>query len=273
MSQRRPTEAEIRDARRLLGVGAGAPRAAILEAWREAVRRNHPDAVPEADRTQAEVLCSHINAAKDMLLEFPAGSPPASGVTVNANANVSVNGNGRPATGGRPATPSTAGAYVPTGVAPAASATPARTGMLLTFLVAGTLALLSILAITTRDDSTSQSSRIGTETTSAPAAAMTPQQEMSALLADGRLDPATRDQLTAPATSRTDLDDIVKRISRIDPGTRAQARANVECAPFQPGIADRVACKIDEPEGPLPYPVEFRRDDQGWHLYGYRRGG
>ena len=38
MSQRRPTEAEIRDARRLLGVAPGATRVVILKAWRDAVR-------------------------------------------------------------------------------------------------------------------------------------------------------------------------------------------------------------------------------------------
>lgn len=267
----------MRDARRLLGVGPGASRPAILKAWRDAVRANHPDAAPEAERRRAEALCSRINAAKDMLLLQPSGSPPASGTETGAGRN----GNGRPASTA-PRSPSasaapqagsaTADGYVATGVAAAATSAPPRTAMLLTFLVAGTLGLLSILAITSRDD-TSPSSRIETATTPLSVAALTPEQEMAALLTGSQPDAGLRGQLTTPATSLTDLDDIVKRMSRVDPGTRAEARAGVVCSRFQPGAADRVTCKVASPEGVLPFPVEFRRDDQGWHLYGYRRGG
>ncbi len=268
----------MRDARRLLGVGPGASRPAILKAWREAVRANHPDAAPEAERRRAEALCSRINAAKDMLLLHPAGTPPAtsrggSDETPTSAARPAPGGDGNGAQPARSGGAGTAPDRVPTGVRPADATAPPRTAMLLTFLVAGTLGLLSILAITSRDDDSSQSSRIETATTPLSVAALTPEQEMAALLTGSQPDAGVRGQLTTPATSLTDLDDIVKRLSRADPGTRAEARANVVCSRFQPGAADRVACKVASPEGILPYPVEFRRDDQGWHLYGYRRGG
>lgn len=285
MSHRRPTEAEIRDARRLLGVGPGAPRAAILKAWRDAVRRNHPDAAPEADRRSAEALCSRINAAKDMLLEHPERPPP----TLSGNGNGSGRGPASRSTGPSGAAPRRSAkaaspanghdGHVSTGVAAGPDLAPPRTGLLLTFLVVGFLAVLGIMALTTRDDDAGLSSRIGGgpatsagDNGSDSVSATTPAEVMSVLMAAaaGRADGL--DGVTSPATRLADVDDIVRRLTAADPGERAQARATTTCEAFQPGISDRASCAVRVPEDLLPDPVEMRRVDDSWRVLGYLRG-
>lgn len=267
MSQRRPTETEIRDARRLLGVGPGAPRATILKAWREAVRRNHPDAAAEADRGRAEALCSRINAAKDMLLLNPTSPPRAAPPPPPPRA---------PSQARKPAAPAGAGAsddgYVPTGVAPGAGITPPRTGLLLTFLAVGFLAVLGIMALTTRNDDAAGGSRIGGATGAGTGTVATPAEAMATVMAAGTGQADGLDTVTAPGTHRAEVDDIVRRLAAADPGERAQARATTTCEELQAGISDRASCTIAVPADLLPHPVEMRRVDGSWTVQGYLPG-
>lgn len=273
MSQRRPTEAEIRDARRLLGVDPGAHRATILEAWRGAVRRHHPDAASEEDRWRAEELCSRINAAKDMLLHLP----PEVAATGAARPGPARPGAARPAAA-RPgpngvSTQTTAPhppGYVPTGVRPG-QGSPPRTGLLLTFLVAGTLAVLGILAATTHDDEANPNSRIGGSGTTASGAARvdSPSDAMAVLMGAAESHSGVPGGLISPATRLAEVDDMVRRLAGTDPASRAQARSNTKCGPLQPGLSDRAACAVAVPEDLLPRPVALSRVDGSWRVLGY----
>lgn len=258
MSQRRPTEAEIRDARRLLGVDPGAHRSTILEAWRGAVRRHHPDAASEEDRWRAEELCSRINAAKDMLLQLPPEAVAAGAVRRGPN------GVSTPPTAPHPP------GYVPTGVRPG-QGSPPRTGLLLTFLVAGTLAVLGILAATTHDDEANPNSRIGGSGTTVSGAARvdSPSDAMAVLMGAAESHSGVPGGLISPATRLAEVDDIVRRLAGTDPASRAQARSNTKCGPLQPGISDRAACAVAVPEDLLPRPVALSRVDGSWRVLGY----
>lgn len=248
MTQRRPTHDELQDARRLLGVGPGATRATILRAWREAVRRNHPDAAPEADRSRAEAVCSRINAAKDLLLE----APPGTTVAVNATPT--------------PARPPPGVVVRPRDAPDPPRWTPPGTGVLLGLLVVGAMCLLTILAITTRNDDSSDPSRIAGN--AATAGAATPGDAMDQLFVASTSDPDTLDALTIPATRRAELQDMAARLARNE-GQLADARATLRCGLAQPGLSDRAVCTVEVPADLLPHPVELRHDDQGWHLIGY----
>lgn len=289
MSQRRPTEAEIRDARRLLGVGPGAGEAVILKAWRAAVRRNHPDAASEPDRARAEAVCSRINAAKDLLLEHPGAAAAGNGAGTTSRSNGNGRGPVTPPTrtttantsaGRRRQTASGAGsgAYVPTGVGAAGDLAPPRTGLLLAFLVMGVLALLAILAMTTHDDDSTQGSRIGGTPPGAATAvasgsvATTPSEAMGVLMGAAASRPDDLDGVVSPATRLADVRDIVTRIAALEPGARDLARSTTHCDAFQPGISDRAACAVEAPEDLLPHPVEMRRVDGTWRVLGYLPG-
>lgn len=250
MTQRRPTSDELQDARRLLGVGPSATRAMILRAWRDAVRRNHPDATPEAERSRAEALCSRINAAKDMLLEIPPGEAPATTAEPTP---------ARPPRGPVAATRPRVGPDPPRWAAPG-------TGVLLGFLVFGALALLTILAVTTRNDDAADPSRIGGDTTTEGVAS--PGDAMELLFEAVAKGPAILGPVTVPATKLADLRDMTERIAR-SPGEIQEARSTIRCASPQPGLPDRAVCVVEVPEDLLPHPVELRRDDQGWRLIGY----